>query len=195
MTWASSVGKGSISIYYSATQIAERAPGFDITDVNVQQIPSADTVTALQNNAIQCGILLDPLWLQVSQDPNYVMMATQTPGEPLGQISFGKNLLEDHPEVGEAFVRAYIRTINTYYNGDYHANAEVMNEIAAQTGVTVERMTQVPSLTFDWEVREGTTDRAQQFFIKVGVITQFTTPVAEDKLVDRSFYLQAVGAE
>jgi NitT/TauT family transport system substrate-binding protein len=70
-----------------------------------------------------------------------------------------------------------------------------MNEIAAQTGVTVERMTQVPSLTFDWEVREGTTDRAQEFFIKVGVITQFTEPVAEDKLVDRSFYLRAVGAE
>jgi NitT/TauT family transport system substrate-binding protein len=195
MTWASSVGKGSISIYYSSTEIAQRAPGFDITDVEVQQIPSADTVTALQNGAIQCGILLDPLWLQVSQDPNYVMMATQTPGEPLGQISFGKNLLEDRPEVGDAFVRAYLRTINTYYNGDYHSNAEVMNEIAAQTGVTVERMTQVPSLTFDWEVREGTTDRAQEFFIKVGVITQFTEPVAEEKLVDRSFYLRAVGAE
>jgi NitT/TauT family transport system substrate-binding protein len=195
MVWASSVGKGSISVYYSATEIAKRAPGFDVSGVEVQQIPSADTVTALQNNAIQCGILLDPLWLQVAEDPNYVLMATQTPGEPLGLIAFGKNLLEDNREAGEAFVRAYIRTINTYYNGDYHANAEVMNEIAAQTGVTVDRMTQVPSLTFDWELREGTTTRVQEFFIKVGVITGFDTPVPEDKIVDRDFYLQAVGAE
>jgi NitT/TauT family transport system substrate-binding protein len=195
MTWASSVGKGSISIYYSATEIAKQAPGFDVTDVEVQQIPSADTVTALQNGAIQCGILLDPLWLQVAEDPNYVMVATQTPSEPLGQISFGKNLLEDDREAGEAFTRAILRTINTYYAGDYHSNAEVMNEIAEQTGVTVERMTQVPSLTFDWEIREGTTERVQEFFIKVGVITQFSEPVPEDKLVDRSFYLAAVGAE
>lgn len=195
MIWASSVGKGSISVYYSATEIAARAPGFDVSGVEVQQIPSADTVTALQNNAIQCGILLDPLWLQVADDPAYVMMATQTPGEPLGLIAFGKNLLEDNREAGEAFVRAYIRTINTYYDGDYHANAEVMAEIAAQTGVEVERMTQVDSLVFDWELREGTTDRVQEFFIKVGVITGFDTPVAEDAIVDRGFYLAAVGAE
>jgi NitT/TauT family transport system substrate-binding protein len=195
MIWASSVGKGSISIYYSATEIAKRVPGFDVGPVEVQQIPSADTVTALQNNAIQCGILLDPLWLQVSEDPNYVMMATQTPGEPLGLIAFGKNLLEDNREAGEAFTRAIIRTINTYYNGDYHADAEVMAEIAEQTGVDIERMTQVPSLVFDWELREGTTDRVQEFMIDVGVITGFDTPVPEDQVVDRSFYLAAVGAE
>jgi NitT/TauT family transport system substrate-binding protein len=195
MVWASSVGKGSISIYYSATEIAQRVPGFDVSGVEVQQIPSADTVTALQNNAIQCGILLDPLWLQVADDPAYVMMATQTPGEPLGLIAFGKNLLEDDRAAGEAFVRAYIRTINTYYDGDYHANADVMNEIAAQTGVTVDKMTQVPSLVFDWELRKGTTDRVQEFMIKVGVITGFDTPVPEDQVVDRSFSLAAVGAE
>ena len=130
MVWASSVGKGSISIYYSATEIQSRVPDFDIRPVEVQQIPSADTVTALQNGAIDCGILLDPLWLQVADDPAYVLIATQTPGEPLGQISFGKNLLVDNPEVGEAFVRAFMRTINTYYAGDYHSDPEVMDEIA-----------------------------------------------------------------
>ena len=195
MVWASSVGKGSISIWYSATELKNRVPDFDITNTEVQQIPSADTVTALQNGAIDCGILLDPLWLQVADDPAYVLMATQTPGEPLGQISFGKNLLEDHPEVGEAFVRAYLRTINTYYDGDYHSDPDVMNEIAKQTGVTIERMTQVPSLVFDWEFRDRTTTAVQQFFIDGGVITQFTEPVPEDQLIDRSFVLQAVGAQ
>lgn len=195
MVWASSVGKGSISIWYSATELAERVPGFDISDTEVQQIPSADTVTALQNGAIDCGILLDPLWLQVADDPAYVQMATQTPGEPLGLIAFGKNLLEDHPEVGDAFARAYIRTINTYYNGDYHSNAEVMEKIAELTGVDIERMTLVPSLTFDWEFRSRTTTAVQQFFIDAGTITGFSTPVPEDQIVDRGFANRAVGAE
>ena len=194
MVWASAVGKGSTSIWSSATELQKRVPDFDITTVEVQQIPSSDIVTALQNGAVDCGILLDPLWLQVADDPAYVLMATQVPGEPVGQISFGKNLLEDHPEVGEAFVRAYLRTINTYYDGDYHSNADVMNEIAAQTGQDVAKMTQVPSLVFDWEFREGTTDAIQQFFIDVGVITQFSEPVPEDQVIDRSFYWNAVGA-
>lgn len=55
-------------------------------------------------------------------------------------------------------------------------------------------MTQVPSLVFDWEIREGTTTDMQQLFIDAGVITQFDTPVPEDQMVDRSFYLRAVGA-
>ncbi len=96
-------------------------------------------MTALQNGAIDCGILLDPLWLQVAEDPAYFLAATQTPGEPLGQVAFGKNLLVDNREAGEAFVRAIIRTINTYYDGDYHSDAEVMAEIAEQTGVDIER--------------------------------------------------------
>ena len=56
-------------------------------------------------------------------------------------------------------------------------------------------LTQVDSLVFDWELRKGTTDRVQEFMIDVGVITGFDTPVAEDAVVDRGFYLAAVGAE
>jgi hypothetical protein len=33
------------------------------------RIPNADIVTPLQNGAIHCGILLDPTWLQVADDP------------------------------------------------------------------------------------------------------------------------------
>jgi hypothetical protein len=45
----------------------------------------------------------------------------------------------------------------------------------------------------DWEIRKDTTTRMQKLFIELGVITEFKTPVAEDKIVDRDFYLKAVG--
>jgi NitT/TauT family transport system substrate-binding protein len=195
MRWASSVGKGSSAIYYSSAELKKRIPDFDISKVQFQQVPSADTMTALRNKAVDCGILLDPLWTQAKDDPAYFMAATQTPGEPLGQYAFGKNLLIDKPDVGEAFVRAVVRTVNTYFNGDYHSNPQVMAEIAKQTNQDVSKLTALPPLTMDWEFRAGTTDRVQRLFIDLAVITNFTTPVPEDKLVDRSFYLKAVGAQ
>jgi NitT/TauT family transport system substrate-binding protein len=193
MTWASSVGRGSSSVYYSVTELRKRVPEFNVENLQVERIPSADTVQALQNGAIDCGVLLDPLWLQVADDPAYVMMATQTPGEPLGLVAFGRSLLQEKPEVGVAFVRAVVRTINTYFEGDYHQDPEVMAEIAEVTGQDMSRLTQTPSLVMDWEIREGTTDDMQELFIDLGVITEFTEPVAEDVVVDRSFYEAAVG--
>jgi NitT/TauT family transport system substrate-binding protein len=194
LKWASSVGKGSSAVYYSVTELQNRVPDFSVDELQVDRIPAADIVTALQNGAIDCGVLLDPTWLAVADDPDYVMMATQTPGEPLGLVAFGRNLLQERPEVGEAFVRAVIRTINTYFDGDYHSDPEVMAEIAEVTGQTdTSRLTQTPSLVMDWEIRDRTTTAMQELFIELGVITDFQTPVAEEKIVDRSYYEAAVG--
>lgn len=194
LKWASSVGKGSSAVYYSVTELEKRVPDFSVDDLQVDKIPAADIVTALQNGAIDCGVLLDPTWLTVADDPDYVMMATQTPGEPLGLVAFGRTMLQDKPEVGEAFVRAVIRTINTYFAGDYHSDPEVMQEIADVTNQPdTTKLTATPSLVMDWEIREPTTTSMQDLFIKLGVITDFSTPVPEEKVVDRSFYERAVG--
>jgi NitT/TauT family transport system substrate-binding protein len=194
--WGSGVGKGSAAIYYSTAEIQKRLPSFDITKVDIQRIPNADILAALQSGAVDCGILLDPLWLQVKDDPGYFLAATQTPGEPVGMIAYGKSFLEGKPDVGVAFARAIIRTINTYYNGDYHSDPTVVAEIAKVTNQPdTSKITQVPSLVMDWELRKDTTTRIQDLFIKLGVITEYTTPVPEDKVVDRSFYLKALGKE
>ncbi|HEX7096333.1 MAG TPA: hypothetical protein VF183_10650 [Acidimicrobiales bacterium] len=196
MRLATSVGRGSVSWYYVVEEIRRQGyPDFNLSDADIQRIPSADTVAALQNNAIQCGILLDPVWTQVKDDPNYFLAATQTPGEPLGIYAYGKRLLEDRRDIGEAFARAYIRTVNTYFNGDYHQDDEVMQEIAEVTGQPVEQLKQFDSLVMDWEFREGTFQRVQEQYIDLGVITDFSEPVPDEKIVDTSFYLKAVGAQ
>jgi NitT/TauT family transport system substrate-binding protein len=196
MTLASSVGAGSVSFYYTQSEIRRQGvEDFDLTGATNQAIPSVDTVPAMENGAIDCGIILDPLWLTLQDNPDYFLAASQTPGEPLGIYAYGKRFLEDNPEIGDAFTRAFLRTINTYYDGDYHNDPEVMAEIAKVTDGDVSKLTQVPSLVMDWEFREGTTTRVQEYLISVGVITDFTEPVPEEKVVDRSFYLRAVGAE
>lgn len=194
LVWSSSVGKGSVSVYYSIAEI-ERQTGqeLDVRQTVIEAIPNADALTALTNNAVQCAVLLDPFWIDVADDPDYFLAASQTPGEPLGQYSYGQRMLENR-ELGVAFARAFIRTVNTYFQGDYHADDEVMDLISREIDRPVDALRLVPSLVMDWEVREGTTTRVQQLFIDSGTITEFDTPVDESKLVDRSFYLEAVGA-
>ncbi len=192
MKWATSVGKGSVGIYYAAAELVRRFPDFKIKNVEIVVVPSGDAVTALRNKAIDCSILLDPFWLQVANDPQFVMVSTQTPGEPLGVYVYGKRMLEN-PEIGDAFARAFIRTVNTYYSGDYHEDPAVLAAIAKATNLQTASLKAVDSLSMDWELRAGTTSRVQQLFIDLGVITTYSTPVSEDKIVDRSFYERAVG--
>jgi NitT/TauT family transport system substrate-binding protein len=195
MTWGSAVGKSSTAIYYSIEMLERRTEEeIDAAELNVQQVPSSDMLTALDQDAIDCGIVLDPLWIELADDPDYVLAATQTPGETLGGVYYGPSLLEERPEVGEAFARAMIRTINTYLNGDYHADEEVVQAIADATDSTPETITRTPSLVFDWEIRAGTAERIQDLFIEMGVITEFDEPVSEDQVIDRSPYLGAVEA-
>ncbi len=192
LTWSSSVGKGSVSVYYSVSEI-ERQLGeeIDISDTVIEGIRSADALTALQNNGVQCAVILDPLWLELADDDQYFLAASQTPGEPLGQYSFGSRMFENR-EVGLAFTRAFLRTINTYFQDDYHADDEVMALISEEIDQPVDQLRLVPSLVMDWEMREGTTTRVQELFIDTGTITDFAEPVSEDQLVDRSFYYEVV---
>lgn len=194
LKWASSVGKGSVSVYYSIAEI-ERRTGkkLDVTNTVVEAIPSADALSALQNNAVQCAVLLDPFWVEIKDNPDYFLAASQTPGEPLGIYAYGSRMLENR-ELGVAFARAFIRSVNTYFQDDYHADDEVMEMISREIDRPLDALRALPSLVMDWEVRADTTTRIQELFLSTGTIDLFDTPVPEDKLVDRSFYLEAVGA-
>jgi NitT/TauT family transport system substrate-binding protein len=189
-TAGSAVGPASAAFYYVQQQVGGK---FKATDLNITTIPSTEMVQAMRNDALDCAILLDPLWLPVSTDPGFKLVATQVPGEPVGGYFYGKNLLQDKPEVGTAFARAMIRTINTYLTGDYHANQQVMDALSRQINQPVDVIRRTPSLQFDWEIRDGTAERVQDVFIDLGVL-QFQKPLPDKKVFDRAFYLKAVGA-
>jgi NitT/TauT family transport system substrate-binding protein len=192
LRWGSGVGKASSGIYYAIAELKKRVPDFNGDALPIVNIPGSEMTTALKNGAIDCATLIDPMWIDFAT-PEYVLMATQLPGEPLGSVLFGKSLLRDTPAVGDAFARAVIRTINTYLAGDYHQNPEVMALIAVAINQPVKLLERTSSLTMDWEIRQDTTTRMQQEFIDLDVITAFEEPVSEEHLVDRSFYEHATG--
>jgi NitT/TauT family transport system substrate-binding protein len=192
---ATATGLASASTYSIVSEIRRRGvKEFDIAKTTIMRVPSVDIPAALANRGVDCGLLLDPLWLQVKNNPDYFLAATQAPVESFAIYAFGRRLLEERPDIGVAFARAYIRTVNTYFRGDYHQDRDVMAAIAKATNQPIENYAGLDSLSIDWELREGTTTRVQQLFIELGVITDFRDPVPESKLVDRSFYRKAVGA-
>lgn len=191
MSWGSSVGKGSVGIVQAVIQLRDRFPDVDFSKVDVRTIPTNDQPMAMENKALDCAYVLDPVWLTLDTE-KFVMVTTQLKGVVASQISFGPSLIEKNPDAGVAFVRALIRTINTYVAGDYHKDAEVMAIIADYTKQSVEQLSKIDSLVFNWQLSQGASEVYQQAYIDLGVITAYSTPLPESDLIDRSFYDRAV---
>jgi NitT/TauT family transport system substrate-binding protein len=196
-TMGSAVGLGSIIAYPIQQAFAPAGMVLGI-DVAVQTMPSTDMKQALDNNAIQSAWMLDPLWSELAAAPDdFVLVATQPPGEPIGGLYGGPSCRETKRDACVAFHRAIIRVINTYLTGDYHQNADTVAAIALAIDQDAERIASTPAVNFDWEIREGTVTRAQEAFIGFAAagtpIVEIDEPLPEDQVVDRSIYLEAIG--
>ncbi|WP_328331231.1 MULTISPECIES: ABC transporter substrate-binding protein [unclassified Streptomyces] len=183
------IGKGSVVTY--AMEKALQKHGGGLNSISFQQLGSADVLTALQNGGVDSAWLLDPVWRKVDGNPKYTFLGGQPQGEPLGGLLFGPNLLAKDPDAGVAFLRAYIRTVNTYFAGDYKADKGFTASLAKLLKTDKSVLTSTPSLRMDWEIRKGTTDRLQKTYRDAGV--EQGDPLPEDKVVDRSLYSEAVG--
>ncbi|MEU4501123.1 ABC transporter substrate-binding protein [Streptomyces sp. NPDC024089] len=183
------IGKGSVIAYPMDTSLKKHGGGLD--RISFQQLGSADVLTALQNGGVDSAWLLDPIWRKVDGDEKYAFLGGQPVGEPLGGLLFGPTLLNEDPDAGVAFLRAYIRTVNTYFAGDYKSDPGFVTELAKLLKTDEATLRSTPSMRMDWEIRKGTTDRLQEAYADSGVSKG--TPVAEAKAVDRAMYSEAVG--
>jgi NitT/TauT family transport system substrate-binding protein len=134
-----------------------------------------------------------PHWRPVAARGAHQLVATRPPVESLGGMVFGERLLDmdEERDVGVAFSRAIIRTINTYLAGDYWNDPDVMAALSEVTGLD-DGLLGDPPLVHDWELRQGTLERIQEeAFIPLGAVV-FEQTVDEDRFVDRSLYEDAI---
>ncbi|MEV6165348.1 ABC transporter substrate-binding protein [Streptomyces sp. NPDC052052] len=183
------IGKGSVIAYPMDISLKKHGGGLD--RISFQQLGSADVLTALQNGGVDSAWLLDPVWRKVDGDPKYAFLGGQPVGEPLGGLLFGPTLLNQDPDAGVAFLRAYIRTVNTYFAGDYKSDPAFVAELSKLLKADEATLRSTPSMRMDWEIRKGTTDRLQKAYADAGVSKG--APVPESKAVDRAMYAEAVG--
>jgi NitT/TauT family transport system substrate-binding protein len=183
------IGKGSVIAYPMERALEKHGGGLD--KIQYQQLGSADVLTALQNGGVDSAWLLDPVWRRVDGEPGYTFLGGQPLGEPLGGMLYGPSLLNDDVDAGVALLRAYIRTINTYFESDYKKDAIFVTYLAKLLKTDEAILKSTPSLRIDWEIRAGTTDRLQSAYRAQGVTEGEALP--ESKTVTRALYEEAVG--
>lgn len=188
----SAVGVGSSANLHFVDLMKDAGVG--ITDVSFQTVDVADSVTALSNGSLDAAMILDPFWLPLKDDPNFTFLAHEVePGGSNGGVYYGPSILERR-DVGLAFARAFIRTIDTYLAGDYKADPEALRTAADAIGLPVDQLGKTPSYHYSWDVSTGLTDRHQAMYQEAKIL-QYEDPIPEDRIVDRSFVAEAVGIE
>ncbi|MEU2617404.1 ABC transporter substrate-binding protein [Streptomyces sp. NPDC007157] len=188
-TLGTMIGKGSVIAYPMQKALASHGGGLD--RIRYQQLGSADVLTALQNGGVDSAWLLDPVWRQVTGKAGYAFLGGQPQGEPLGGMLYGRTLLADDVDAGVALLRAYIRTVDTYFAGDYKSDADFVTYLAKLLKTDPAILRSTPPLRMDWEIRAGTTTRLQSAYRAQGV--EPGAPLPESRTVDRALYEEAVG--
>lgn len=151
---------------------------------------------ALLDGDLSAAWLADPYWRALDDSELQIeLVATLPAAESLGGVVFAERLLDAQAdrEVGLAFSRAVIRTINTYLADDYQDDEDVVAALMDLTGQSEADIVDTPALVFDWEIRQGTTDRIQQALLGLGGV-MYEEALPEGRLVDRSVYEDVIAA-
>jgi len=188
-TLGTMIGKGSVIAYPMQKALARHGGGLD--RIQYRQLGSADVLTALQNGGVDSAWLLDPVWRKVDGEAGYAFLGGQPQGEPLGGMLYGRTLLNDDVDAGVALLRAYIRTVNTYFASDYKKDAAFVTYLSKLLKIDKAILRATPPLRMDWEIRKGTTTRLQSAYRAQGATQGAALP--ESRTVDRALYEEAVG--
>lgn len=134
----------------SAVPLEEYLKSADLTidDVEIATIPLEELAGSLDTGVIDLSILAPPASLLFEKNGNAKRVAGFENGERTAGYAFGPRLLKDEPEIGQAFIRALMRTINTYLTGDYKANAETRALLAEANAVTEDDLVLTESVSF-----------------------------------------------
>lgn len=166
--------------------------GVSLSSIPEVPLDPADSITALENGAVFCAYLSAPVPLQIVNG-NYVEVSHTTPvGEPTSALMFGPAILNGHRNIGEAIVRALIRTQDTYLQGYNYKTGPYSAEILKAMGEP-SSYRDTPGIVFNYEIMKGTVARLVAAYKAAGTVPKDVNNVTDASFVDRSFVEQAVG--
>lgn len=187
----SAVGLGSMTTYFLQKEFDK--VGITLRDISFQQMPSADILVALENGAIPFGFLIDSVW-QKADESKVMSVFRQSDTISGGSWSFGPRLLNQRRDVGEAVMRALVRTTLTHLNGDYHADQKVMDVLVSEIGIPEETIRKGAALHFrpDFYIPLDLAAELQKAYAMVPDVLSYKDPMPDERVFDRSF-LKAAG--
>lgn len=181
------MGTGGISST-SALPVAKwlEQNGADLSTPELLSVGGNDIVVALEQGSVDAGYVLSPAWQTVEANGCCELV---TPQPPLAASTYTmtSKFMEQDRETAKAIVRALMRTVRTYLQGDYHSDPKVVAALVDTLQVPESAIAGSPSLVFDpdMEFDSETLDEIQKIWIDADVLT-FDSPMPKDKVVDTS---------
>ncbi|HEY8546045.1 MAG TPA: hypothetical protein VIL36_13395, partial [Acidimicrobiales bacterium] len=172
-----------------------RQDDLSLNELRIEARTGEEAATLLKEGQIGAAWLDEPAWRSVEGVDGIELVATLPASESVGGVTVAHRLVDVDADraVGLAFVRALIRTVNTYLADDYQADDEVVAALADALGVEPDDVRATPPWLFDWELRDGTTERLQTVFVQLGSVL-YEDEIPEREIVDRTLYREVVGA-
>jgi NitT/TauT family transport system substrate-binding protein len=184
-------GVGGPALYPMSHVLEQRRAMTENT--SVVDVSGDEAAEQLERGELAAAWLDGASWLPIARDGGYALLATLPASESIDGTVFSRRLTTEDREVGQAYVRAVIRTINTSLTGDYQSDEDVVAALARATGLDEDAVTDTRPLLFDWEVRSGTLSRIEDVLITTGGVSYESAQPRED-LVDRTLAADAVAA-
>jgi NitT/TauT family transport system substrate-binding protein len=183
-------GPGSAALYPIDLTLAQNSLGANAVDVTHASSESA--AGRLLNADVGGAWLTEPAASRLADEDAVRLVATVPGSEAIEGTILAPRLVGDDREVGLAYVRAVVRTINTHLADGYED--EALAALAEALDVSEDDVAAGPAPLFDWEVRAGTTTRIQEALIEVGAV-RYERPADEAGLVDRTLAAEVVGGD
>lgn len=175
--------------------------GVSLDQINPVALSGSDLLVAVETGSVDGGYVLTPQWLELEGGDvaTYAGMYGGFDGAGFSASTYemSRSFIEDEPEVAQAIMRAIVRTVRTYLQGDYHADPEVLAALAEVTGSPAEAIASSPSLVFnpDLPLNGQMMEDIQVMWLESAPDTlNFDEPLPIERITERSV-VEAILAE
>lgn len=167
-----------------------RNGGLTFADIQVNDLPDNVIVDAFDAKTIDGMVATEPTLSFILGSGTAVTLAeTQSVIGSLqtGVIAFGKDILQDRPEVGARFLAAYLKGVQQYNEGKTDRNLAILHE---QTSEEMETLNNScwPAIRTDGTIDFAGVQGYQQWAIGSGELDQLVT---EEQFYDPKLLLEA----
>jgi hypothetical protein len=170
--------------YYVDLALREFELGID--DLEVFTLPPAAGNDAFTNEAVDLSVAAEPflsLLLQTGEAVIWRSGEEMVPDMQWATMLFGRSLLDDHPELGERFMVAYLKGVHAYNEGKTSRNLGILSR---HTGLDEHLLRAAcwPPIRNDGRVDSESFRDYQEWAVSRGITERVLT---ESELVDHRF--------
>ncbi|MGH9223152.1 MAG: hypothetical protein ACRD2W_05075 [Acidimicrobiales bacterium] len=185
-------GLGS-PVTIALARLIEKCPGQTFKSVRdrltISTVLGSDLLVALQQGSVDLAFLLSPL-PDTPGIGDYAALAysigADDPGTDFAGWALGP-VRDRQPAVAEAFVRAVVRTVRTYLQGNYLTNPDVINALARSLNVPTDVLSKARPVVFrpDQRFRTGAgLTELQGYWADAGGVLSYDKPLDGSRVVD-----------